>query len=228
MGVTLIANVSSADSFPLPESAATLPFVEDWECGLLRPCWSVTGAWPGRVIITSTGGPYNSRSHLTLDSAQAGTAARNEVTLKVNLAGASNVVLRFRARGYNNLNPPPAPSRPFLDGADFNGVAVSSEGRHWWEVCSLRSLDYDCQARVPRSLHGDPVNPENDMGDGPITSNVSSQKHLIAVNGTYSKTILFSLVGQTQYINTHALHVDTFNGGRGNWLYLRHMIQKSR
>ena len=143
VGVTLIANVSSADSFPLPESAATLPFVEDWECGLLRPCWSVTGAGPGRVVITSAGGPYNSRSHLTLDSAQTETAARNEVTLKVNLAGASNVVLRFRARGYNNLNPPPAPSRPFLDGADFNGVAVSSEGRHWWEVCSLRSLDYD-------------------------------------------------------------------------------------
>ena len=138
----LLTVTGLTDSFPLPESAATPPFVEDWESGLLRPCWRMSGTGPSHAVITSAGGPYNSRSHLTLDTAEPGNGARNEVTLRVNLAGASNVVLRFRARGYNTVNPPPAPPRPFLDGADFNGVALSADGHQWWEVCSLRRLDY--------------------------------------------------------------------------------------
>ena len=104
-----------------------------------------------------------------------------------------------------------------------NGVLVDVIGEDGGWV-----KDRECQARVPLSSHGYPVNPENDVDTGPITSNVSAQKHLIAVNGSYFTTIFSSLDGQPQYINTHVMHRETLNGGRCNWLYLRHMIQKSR
>lgn len=81
---------------------------------------------------------------------------------------------------------------------------------------------------VPWSLHGYPVSPENDVGACTILSNVSAQNYLIPVNETYFTSIFSFLIGSPRYINTRLLHRGTLNGGRCDWFYLSHMIQKLR
>src|SRR5437899_3325473 len=74
-----------------------------------------------------------------MDSGADGFPARNEVTLGIDLAGYTNVMLQFWAKSFNDApdGPPPA---PFLDGADFDGVAISEDGVRWFEAQGLRTL----------------------------------------------------------------------------------------
>jgi uncharacterized repeat protein (TIGR01451 family) len=115
-----------------------MPFVEDFESGTLRPYWQVTGTAAYRVQVTDQNSPRGNR-HLTLDNTGNGINSRNEVTLGIDLAGYTNVVLRFWAKQFGD-EPDGPPSTPFLGGADFDGVAVSTNGVEWYEVQSLREL----------------------------------------------------------------------------------------
>lgn len=126
---------------PRPESVATLPFTESWESGLSRPCWRVSGEGPVQAVITDAGGPAEGRRHLVLETSRAGSPARAELTLAIDLAGRSNVVLRFRARVYGDAPPQVSPPRPFRGAADFNGLALSTDGELWWTVCELRTTE---------------------------------------------------------------------------------------
>ena len=76
---------------------------------------------------------------MTLDSYGSGNYARNELTLGVDVAGYTNVTLRFWARSFGDEPDGPAPI-PFRDGADFDGVAVSQDGIFWYEVQELQSV----------------------------------------------------------------------------------------
>lgn len=118
------------------QTFATLPFVEDWESGQ-RPFWVMSGTGPYAGRITTFLGAHQGLYHLILDSSSG--AARNEMTLGVNLANHTNVVLRFWAREYNDAPHGPPPT-PFTGGADFDGVAVSMDGTTWYEVAGLRTL----------------------------------------------------------------------------------------
>jgi Zn-dependent metalloprotease len=76
-----------------PLTFASLPFTETWESGVVQPYWRVTGTGPYRSQLVSSNSPHDGAFHLTMDSS--GGPARNEVTLGINLAGATNVVLSF-------------------------------------------------------------------------------------------------------------------------------------
>ena len=115
-----------------------MPFHDDFESGLLQSYWAVSGTGGHNAQVTPLNGPGEGEFHLTLDSFN-GVRSRNEVTLGLDLAGYTNVVLRFLARSYGEEPDGPPPS-PFLGGADFDGVAVSPDGVTWNEVQSLRSL----------------------------------------------------------------------------------------
>ncbi|MCI0744941.1 MAG: hypothetical protein L0Y58_06005 [Verrucomicrobia subdivision 3 bacterium] len=117
---------------------ASAPFEENFESGALAPHWQPggTGAW--RIQVTDQNGPRGQR-HLTLDNFGNGIESRNELTLGIDLAGFSNVVLRFFARHYGD-EPEGPPPTPFIGGADFDGVAISSNGIEWYEVQGLRDL----------------------------------------------------------------------------------------
>lgn len=117
----------------------TMPFSDDFEETALRPEWLVSNPPHGRVQITSIGNPHSGKTHVTMDSNSDGLPARNELTLGIDLSGWTNVVVRFWAKEFSDEPNPPPPS-PFLDGADFDGVAISVDGRHWYEVQSLRNL----------------------------------------------------------------------------------------
>lgn len=68
--------------------------------------------------------------------------ARNAVTLMYDLSGFENVRLLFKAMEYGD-EPHEPPASPFGDGVNFDGVAVSGDGAHWYEIQALRSLRSD-------------------------------------------------------------------------------------
>ena len=116
----------------------TLPFTEDFESGVLQPYWSLTGTGTPVTQITPLNEPHGGSNHLTLESL-GGIKSRNEFSLGLDLAGYTNVVLKFWAKTFGDEPDAPPPS-PFLYGADFDGVAISEDGIAWYEVQSLRFL----------------------------------------------------------------------------------------
>lgn len=118
---------------------AGLPFREGFETGMFQPCWSVSGTGPFRTRVTTDPRPHGGSHHVTLDAWADSTYARNELTLGIDLTGYTNVVLRFWAREFGD-DPHGPPAGSFVDGADFDGVAISADGVHWHEAHPLRTL----------------------------------------------------------------------------------------
>ncbi len=118
-------------------------FADGFERGTLGPVWAVSGVGP---VNTRPIGTYSEpflthagvRS-LNLSANTRGIATRNEATLSLNLSGQSNLVLSFWARNRGDA-PHGPPATPFVNGADFDGVALSTDGVSWFEVQSLRSV----------------------------------------------------------------------------------------
>lgn len=121
---------------------AHLPFFDGFEDGVLRPYWSVSGTFQFRSNVTTANTPFAGSYHLTLDDTFGGNnspTSRNEVTLAVDLADFTNVVLSFWARDYGD-EPDGPPASPFQNGADFDGLAVSDDGTNWYAVLGLTNL----------------------------------------------------------------------------------------
>ncbi len=136
------SNATDSDTATLViaiKPVAELPFFEDFESGSLAEVWESTGTGPYQNIVTSLNGPRDN-FHLTMDSATSPDYARNELTMRVNLALKQGVVLRFWAKEFLDEDHAPS-SNPFTQGADFDGVAVSEDGIVWYEVQPLRSSD---------------------------------------------------------------------------------------
>jgi uncharacterized repeat protein (TIGR01451 family) len=119
-------------------SFTSMPFLENFESGALAPFWQVSGTEAFRSQVTDQNTPRGQR-HLTMDNVGNGVSSRNEVTLGIDLAGYSNVVLRFWAKQFGD-EPDGPPPTPFIGGADFDGVAISATGIEWYEVQGLRGL----------------------------------------------------------------------------------------
>ena len=140
-GVTfrnITSGLSQRREVPLTvESFAPLPFSEGFE-GPLQPYWKISGTGSARTR-TSLTGPHSGTRHLTMDAVEDGGYGRNELTLSTDLAGYDNVVLNFWLYSYNDDAHGP-PATPFQGGADFDGVAISDDGIHWYEVQPLRNL----------------------------------------------------------------------------------------
>lgn len=112
---------------------------EPFDASTLSAAWTVTGTGPFRTQVTAANAPRAS-NHLTMDSSIDTTYARNEATLTVNLAGQNDLELSFWAKGFSEDSHGP-PTSPFINGADFDGVAISADGgTTWYEVQGLRSL----------------------------------------------------------------------------------------
>lgn len=121
---------------------AKMPFTEDFETEELADFWSLSGIGLTRTLLTTNNGPHGGDRHLTLASGAVGIYARNEATLAIDLAGYTNVVVRFWAKEFND-EPQGPPAAPFFDSADFDGVAISVDGHTWYEAEGLRRLRPD-------------------------------------------------------------------------------------
>ena len=120
-----------------PTGSGTI-YSENFETVPLAGSWVFTGTNDYQTQVTTSNTPHSGSRHLTMDSSGYGYS-RNEATWTVDLAGISNVTLKFWAKEFSDL-PDGPPASPFTDGADFDGVAISADGTKWYEVQSLRSL----------------------------------------------------------------------------------------
>lgn len=118
---------------------AAMPFAEGFESGRLQAGWTVTGEGGISSVVTTNFAAHAGERHLVMSAATDGHYTRNEATLGLDLAGFTNVVLRFWARSLGEEPDGPPPS-PFHDGANFDGVAISTDGIVWHEVQGLRNL----------------------------------------------------------------------------------------
>ena len=112
-----------------------LPVVEDFE-DELDASWEMSGTAASRIILTGSNGPYAGLQHLTMDSGIGGVSSRNELTLTLDLTGKQEVELSFWAKEFGDDVHSPPPS-PFVGGADFDGVAVSTDGINWYSVLTF-------------------------------------------------------------------------------------------
>lgn len=120
-----------------PAAVASAPFTEDFEAPLSE-VWSTSGTGPFRTELSTEHGPSGGIQHLLMDSSVAQSDARNELTLAIDLEGKSQIELAFFAREFSDENHP-APTSPFVGGADFDGVAVSPNGTDWYAIFSFPS-----------------------------------------------------------------------------------------
>ncbi|MCX7015659.1 MAG: hypothetical protein NTW86_24420, partial [Candidatus Sumerlaeota bacterium] len=130
-------------------NVAKAPLVEDFEAGEpLAPYWERTGTHAWGTSVTSGYSPHGGAYHLTMGTWPEYQGARNELTLAIDLANWRNVVLTFWIRGSYAEDPDGPPPRPFIGGADFDGVAVSADGATWYEVLGLRDLTETYEQRT--------------------------------------------------------------------------------
>ncbi|MFP6859439.1 MAG: choice-of-anchor D domain-containing protein [Roseibacillus sp.] len=110
----------------------SIPFQEDFEAPL-GPAWTVSGTGTFRTELTTSNAPHGGAQHLQMDSTTNQSNARNELTITVDLTGQQGVELSFFAKEFGDEVSPSPPS-PFSGGADFDGVAVSSDGNNWYTI----------------------------------------------------------------------------------------------
>jgi len=121
-------------------SFASLPFSDGFEDGYFREQWVLTGTEQWRSQVTPGDIPYAGTYHMVMEDWMGDSVySRNEVTLGVNLNNRTNVNLSFHAKELGDESHGP-PSTPFVNGADFDGVAISVDRTNWYEVASLRGL----------------------------------------------------------------------------------------
>ena len=82
------------------QTFATLPFSETFESGVLQSYWVKSGTGPFRGQVTTANGPHGGVYHYTMDGSSQSVNERNELTLGLNLAGYTNVVLSFWRRAF--------------------------------------------------------------------------------------------------------------------------------
>jgi len=101
---------------------------------------------PAQITTTGPGADLsNLPSGLSVKMAdpQEGFAyARNSLTLTYDLSSCTDVRLSFEAKEFGD-EPHAPPSNPFTGDANFDGVAISSDGVTWVEIQDLRHLRSD-------------------------------------------------------------------------------------
>ena len=114
-----------------------LPFFDDFEDGSIDFPWVLTSSATGR-IGTSSSEKKNGALSMKMDSSVDSSYSRNEATLLLDVSQTRNETLSFWAIITGDESDAP-PSNPFTGSANFDGVAISTDGSLWYEVQPLRS-----------------------------------------------------------------------------------------
>ncbi|MGV3664389.1 MAG: M36 family metallopeptidase [Prosthecobacter sp.] len=123
-----------ANGFAPPEPVVTL-FADDFETGVFKPQWAITGTNNHRTEVTAQQTPRGGY-HMVMDVHTTGDS-RNEATLTLDTSAHRDVVLKFWMKENSDEDQAPA-TNPFTGGADYDGVAISVNGTTWYEVQPLR------------------------------------------------------------------------------------------
>ncbi|OGV40745.1 MAG: hypothetical protein A2X46_04115 [Lentisphaerae bacterium GWF2_57_35] len=106
-------------------------FHDGFESGAFSNGWSTYSTTQGRIRIGSEYGPNEGACHLLMDDDRSdGIFSLNEAVLCVDLAGRSNVCLRFRHKSF--FDEDHGMPETFAGHCSADGVAVSSDGGQSW------------------------------------------------------------------------------------------------
>jgi hypothetical protein len=122
---------------------APFPFTDDFESGPpLGSEWTAESSSAGRITVSTDFGPVGTH-HVILDSGASSTYALNELTLAINLLGASNVLLRY---DWNSLSDE-SDTLPasWIGSIEGDGVAISMDGNQWYRIADLTGGDGNYQ-----------------------------------------------------------------------------------
>ncbi|MEM9022597.1 MAG: hypothetical protein AAGB22_02560, partial [Bacteroidota bacterium] len=92
------------DDISVGTSGAKVPYFTGFEGGLDEYWNTSSTASRGRVQVTSANGPHTGSDHLTMDVTSNGSSVTNFADLHINLAGESEVELRFWWKEFNDEN----------------------------------------------------------------------------------------------------------------------------
>ncbi|MBP7828974.1 MAG: VCBS repeat-containing protein [Kiritimatiellae bacterium] len=123
-------------------AAGEVLFQEDFESGILAPCWATNSTGQGRLRVTEDWTPAGGVRHVVMDDFQSDlVSSRNELVLTVDLGGQSNVVLSFQHKSLNDEDHEMPDS--FGGSHDSDGVAVSDDGgTTWHKIQGLTSSNF--------------------------------------------------------------------------------------
>ena len=205
-----------ANYFEPQEPVVTL-FADDFDSGVFKPQWRITGTNNHRTEITSAQAPRGSH-HLLMDAHVSGLLSRNEATLTLDLGGMEEVRLDFWMKEIGDEDHGP-PSIPFLNGADFDGVAISQDGVSWYLVKGLRTVDgigvnyapFSVDLSAAAAIHGLTFGPDfkirfNHYDDFPVTSDGFAFDD-ISVTGRPAQQLALSLPAAVPEGGSAAAHV---------------------
>ncbi|MCB9897687.1 MAG: S8 family serine peptidase [Planctomycetes bacterium] len=109
---------------PLVPGVGNVPFSDDFESGQLLPHWTVETTGNGYAAVTNTDGPLGAY-HLEMASSVDGVDSTASVTVQLDLAGLSDIGIRFKQKEFGDEDHPE------------DGVFVSPDGVNYTLVESL-------------------------------------------------------------------------------------------
>jgi hypothetical protein len=115
-----------------PIDAALLPFVEDFDGGVMSANFTTASSKDGRIQVTAD-------NDLTMDSVTRGGYSLNELTLMVNLEAQPTAVLDFYHKEFGDEDH--ALPATFTGSAYGDGVAISVDCDNWCTIQGLTSAD---------------------------------------------------------------------------------------
>lgn len=113
---------------------ASLAFTDNFEDGNLPRAYETNSTSAGRIQVTGNNDPIGTH-HLTLDSSRNGFNSLNEVILRVNTTGLSDVQLSFDQKEFNDEDN--AMPVNFTGSVNADGVALSVDGTNWFRLFDL-------------------------------------------------------------------------------------------
>ncbi len=119
--------------------AADFPFEDTFEAGPpLSAHWSTRSTGTGRIVVNDNYDP-DGAYHVTMDSSYAGSYSANELTLAVDLEGASFVRLEYDWKDFGEEADPLPDS--WTGSTQGDGVAISADGITWHRIADLFDPD---------------------------------------------------------------------------------------
>ncbi|MCC2668442.1 MAG: bpr, partial [Armatimonadetes bacterium] len=98
--------INAYDAILGPAAAATLPFTDGMESGVLSGAWETHSSLAGRLEVTNVAGPDAGTRHLVFHNSRNGKVSRNEAILHVDGTSASGAVLTFRQKEFSDSDQP--------------------------------------------------------------------------------------------------------------------------
>jgi hypothetical protein len=150
--------ITDTDTAPV----APFPLHEDFESGSFSNWWIRYATGAGALDIVSDFGPAQGTRHLVMEATDDVTDSLNELEVCLDLAGQTNVWLKFLHKDFDDSTD--YMSGSFTGHENSDGVAVSADGTNWYRAQGLTEYEGICQSYRPFTVSLDDVCATNGIG----------------------------------------------------------------